>query len=55
VRLHSGGEGLGLVEAAAYKSRRGDVKLAEVVQGEDVFCIKLNGALKGYANFDGEA
>jgi hypothetical protein len=55
VRLHSGGQGLGLVEAAADEGRRVDVKLTEVVHGVDVFRIELYGALEGCANFDGEA
>jgi hypothetical protein len=55
VRLHSGGQGLGLVEAAADEGWRGDVKLTEVVQGVNVFRIELYGALEGCADFDGEA
>jgi len=55
MRLHSGGEGLGFVETASNESRRGDVKLAEIVHGVDVFRIELDSALEGYANFDGEA
>jgi hypothetical protein len=55
VWLHSGGEGLRLVEAAANESWRIDVKLAKVVQGMDVFRIELYGALEGYAHFDSEA
>ena len=55
VRLHSGGQRLGLVESATDEGRRGDVKLAEVVHCVDVFRIELHGAFEGYANFDGEA
>jgi hypothetical protein len=55
MRLHPRGEGLGLVEAAADEARSFDVKLAEVVQGLDVFGIEFRGALEGHANLDGEA
>ena len=54
MRLHPGGEGLGLVEPAADEAWSFDVKFAEVVQGLDVFGIELRGALEGHANLDGE-
>ena len=53
--LHSGGEGLGLIEPAADEGWSFDVKFAQAVQGLDVFRIELRGALEGHANLDGEA
>jgi hypothetical protein len=53
-RLHPGGEGLGLVEAAADQSRRSDVKLAEVVYGVDIFRIELHGTFEGDSDLDCE-
>jgi hypothetical protein len=55
MRLHSCGQGLGLIEATADEGWGSDVKFTEIVQGVDVFRIELCGALEGYANFDGEA
>jgi hypothetical protein len=54
VRLHRRGEGPCFVDAAPDERWCGDVKLAEVAHGLNVFGIELNGVLEGYAHLDGE-